>query len=117
MNLDRYNDIVNLSTEFKETTIVPYIPKITEIDIENGYITRFFIQKANDKDAVIYEIRKKSISKFSNNSFYIVTSLDWRIRGTEEEVKKSNSISVKLASNEIPKISLYLPNFLQFYQK
>lgn len=117
MNIDRYNEIVNLSTEFKQTKIVPFIPNISDEDIDRGYITRFFIQKSNDRDAVIYEIRKKSISKFSNNSFYIITSLDWRIRGTEEEVKKSNSISVQLASKEIPKISLYLPNLLQFHQK
>jgi len=117
MSIDRYKDIANLSNQFNQIKIVPYIPKVTDIDYQRGYIERFFVQKANDKDAVIYEIRKKSTNKLSQSSFYTITSLDWRIRGEVTEVKKSNSASIRIASQTIPKISLYLPNLLQFHQK
>ena len=54
---------------------------------------------------------------YKNNPFYIQTKLDWRISGEPTEVKKSNSVSLQLASNDIPKIALYLPNLLQFHKK
>jgi hypothetical protein len=40
--------------------------------------------------------------------------LDWRLTGTKEEIKKSNSASIRLASAKMPKIALYLPNLIQF---
>ena len=117
MDIDRYKSISKADTEFKEVSIVAYIPTPTELEYKMGYITRHFVQSANDKNAPIYEIRKKSISKFSNNSLYITTSLDWRIKGPVDEVKKSNSASIRIASQIIPKLSLYLPNLLQFHKK
>lgn len=117
MDIDRYKDIVNLQSEFNQISITTYIPSPIDEDYKRGYITRYFVQKANDKSSVIYEIRKKTISKFSSNSFYIVASLDWRIKGEPIDVKKSNSESVRIASATIPKLSLYLPNLLQFHKK
>jgi len=117
MNTDRYKEIVDLESEFNQINIVSYIPTPTEEDYKRGYLTRYFLQKSNDKNGIIYEIRKKSISKFSNNPFYIVTSLDWRIVGESSEVKKSNEASIRFASEEISKLSLYLPNLLQFHKK
>lgn len=117
MDIDRYKDIVNLESEFNQIKITTYIPTPIDEDYKRGYITRYFVQKANDKNSVIYEIRKNTISKFSNNSFYTIVSLDWKIKGDPIEVKKSNSISVRIASQTIPKIQLYLPNLLQFHKK
>jgi len=117
MDIDRYKEIATLKSEFNQINIISYIPTPTDMDYKRGYITRYFVQKSNDRDGIIYEIRKKSTSKFSNNSFYIVTSLDWRLTGELSEVKKSNSASIKLASEIIPKIYLYLPNLLQFHKK
>jgi hypothetical protein len=117
MSLDRYNKIVDLPKDFNQIKIVPYIPSPTDIDYKRGYIVRYFVQKANDTNSVIYEIRKKSIGKLSDNSFYKIVSLDWRLIGDREDVKKSNSSSVRIASQIIPKIQLYLPNLLQFHKK
>ena len=117
MNTDRYKEIVTLESEFNQINIVSYIPTPTDVDYKRGYITRYFLQKSNDKNGIIYEIRKKSTAKFSNNPFYIVASLDWRITGESSDVKKSNEASIRFASNEISKLSLYLPNLLQFHKK
>jgi hypothetical protein len=117
MNIDRYNQIADLDTDFNEISIVSFIPSPKEEDFKRGYITRYFLRKSNDSNGIIYEIRKKSSSKFLNNSFYLVVSLDWRIKGDPIDIKKSNSESIRIASKTIPNISLYLPNLLQFYQK
>jgi len=117
MSIDRYSEISDLGSEFNQKNIIAFIPNPEDIDYQRGYITRYFLQKSNDVNAVIYEIRKKSTSKFSDNSFYRVVSLDWRIKGDPIDVKKSNSESIRIASHTIPKIQLYLPNLLQFYKK
>ena len=63
-----------------------------------------------------------------SKAYYTTTLLKWRISGSLEEsydmggnlinksVKESNRISIKLASENIPNLKLYLPNLLQFYK-
>jgi len=114
MKIDRYKNIVKLPLEYRTVNIVTYLPAPTEFDYTKGYISRYFLQKANDFDSPIYEVKQRALSKYQFNSFYTVVSLDWRIVGTKEEIKKSNSASLKLASANLPKIALYLPNLIQF---
>ena len=116
MNLDRYNKIVKLPNSYDKTTIVTYLPVPNDFDYARGYIIRHFLQKANDFDSPIYEVKQRALSKYSTNSFYTVVSLDWRLTGTKEEIKQSNSASLRLASAKMPKIQLYLPNLLQFHK-
>jgi hypothetical protein len=117
MDLDRYNSIIKLKPEFNQVSIVSHLPEPTDNDYKKGYIVRYFVQKVNDTNAPIYEIKQKALSKLSPNSFYITVSLDWRLVGPSDEVKKSNSESIRIASQKIPKLQMYLPNLLQFYKK
>lgn len=117
MSIDRYREIIKLDSEFNQVNITTYIPSPKDEDYKRGYITRYFLQKSNDMSGVIYEIKKNTISKFSNNSFYTIADLDWRLVGDRDDVKKSNSESIRIASQIIPKLSLYLPNLLQFHKK
>ena len=84
------------------------------MDYKRGYIVRYFIQKANDNDAPIFEIKKQYVSKYRNNSFYRVAIIDWRVTGEHVDIKRSNSASVSLGCKDIPSLYLYLPNLLQF---
>ena len=117
MSKDRYGEIVDLKPEFNPVKIVSYIPTPIDVDYKRGYIIRYFLQKSNDRNGLIFEIKKESISKFSDNPFYKIVGLDWRLTGDRDEVKKSNSISIRIASEIIPKLQLYLPNLLQFHKK
>jgi len=117
MSIDRYNKINRNSGEFKLPSVNSFIPSPNNKNYQNGYIVRYFAQKANDKSSPIYEINRNSYTKISDSSYYVVISLDWRLTGSVEDVKKSNSESIRIASQTIPKISLYLPNLLQFYKK
>jgi hypothetical protein len=102
--------------EYKNVNIVTHLPKPTEFDYSQGYVIRYFLQKSNDINSPIYEVKQTALSKYSSNSFYSIVSLDWRLIGTNEEIKQSNSASLRLASAKLPKISLYLPNLLQFHK-
>ena len=114
---DTYDNIKKIPSGLERLKIVTYIPSPTKNDYSSGYITRFFIQKVNDINSPIYEVKSNFISRVENKVYYTLAVLDWRLTGTPDEIKKSNSMSIKLASKDIPKIGLYLPNLLQFYKK
>jgi hypothetical protein len=116
MNSDRYKNIVKLPLQYRQVTVVTTLPSPTDFDYKRGYITRYFLQKANDFNSPIYEVKQSAIMKYAGNPFYTVVSLDWRLVGTKEEIKNSNSASLRLASVKMPKIQLYLPNLLQFHK-
>lgn len=116
MNSDRYKSIIKLPLQYRQVKVVTHLPSPTDFDYKRGYMIRYFLQKANDIDSPIYEVKQSAMMKYANNPFYIVVSLDWRLVGTKEEIKQSNSSSIKLASNKMAKIALYLPNLLQFHK-
>jgi hypothetical protein len=97
--------------------ISTHIPTPNETDYKRGYMTRYFVQSANDPSSYIYEVDKDEYSLIVENSFYINVKLNWRLIGTVEEVRESNSKSVLFASKTIKSITLYLPNTLQFYKR
>jgi hypothetical protein len=105
----------NLNT-FVIPKIITYIPSPTDDDYKRGYITRYFIQKANDDSGYVYELNADSIYDFATTPFYIIQNLKWRLSGTADEVRESNFKSVKLASQKMKGLLLYLPNYLQFYK-
>jgi hypothetical protein len=111
----RYNKINNKNlANFKIPSIKSFLPNLTETDYSKGYIVRYFCQKANDKNAPITEISSDTYSQLYDNSFTIVTNLDWKISGTHEDIKEANLKSIKRASKDIASIHMYLPYLLQF---
>jgi len=115
-DLIRYS---NLSTfekgqDFKNLTIVAHIPTPDEIDYKRGYIERYFVQRANDTSGKITEINQAAYSKFVRTPFYTAVSLDWKIIGSDDEIKDCNFKSIKFVLKDMPKLQMYLPNLLQF---
>ena len=117
MDLDRYNKVANIGTTFKEKRISPHVPVLTDLDYDRGYVVRYFIQKANDTEARIIEVDYIGYKKFVGDAFYTAVSLDWKIKGTDEEIKECNFKSIKTVVDRIPLIQSYLPNLLQFKKK
>jgi len=101
----------------KIPNVSAFAPTPTDKDYNRGYLVRYFVQKSNDLNSIIYEIDLKQYTKLQSSDFHIVVSLDWRLVGEVDEIKKSNSASIRIASQKIPKLSLYLPNLLQFHKK
>jgi len=116
MNIDRYKQLLK-SSDYDEIKISSEIPSITKTQYKRGYIQRSFIQKSNDTSSNIFEVTNDDAGSYSQNPFYISVTLDWRLTGDPIDVRKSNKESLRIASKTIPKISLYLPNLLQFHKK
>jgi hypothetical protein len=116
VDLIRYSKLSKFEKEdsFKNLQIAAYIPVPTEVDYKRGYISRYFIQRANDMTGRITEINEIAFSKFVNTPFYTAITLDWKITGNDDEIKDCNFKSIKFVLKEMPKIQMYLPNLLQF---
>lgn len=115
--IDRYNEISERDDNFNPIRRKPFIPSPKEKDYKKGYIVRYFVHSVTNQATPIFEVNKQGYLKYSINSFYNTVELDWRLTGSPEDVKKSNLESLRIASQTIRKIQLYLPNLLQFYKK
>ena len=111
-----YNDLVKNKTFYSLDIPKTIVPSPKPGDYESSFIERYFIQKANDENSYVYEVSSDTYSDFNSTPFYKAQYLKWRLTGTPEEVKESNFKSVKLASQKIKGLLLYLPNYLQFYK-
>lgn len=95
-------------------TIRTHIPSPTYADFRRGYVVRYFIQRFNDDNAIIYEINENDYKNFLLDEFYNVVNIDWRLTGDIENIKSSNAKSVKLGSKKMKNLMFYLVNYLQF---
>jgi hypothetical protein len=124
--VDRYKQLVK--SPIREEIIKTHIPTPSDSDYSRGFIRRCFVQKTNDKGSPIFEISQSNIGKYKANPLYTAVELKWRISGptetkynnigniTDKSVSESNRIAIKLVSDLIPNLKLYLPNLLQFYK-
>jgi hypothetical protein len=117
LDINRYKKINQPDLVYNSVKIKTHIPTPAELDYKRGYITRYFVQKANDSESEIYEVDYIGFSKVIDNPFYSNVSINWRLIGTDEQIKDSNFKAIRLVTPTIKKIQLYLPNLLQFKQK
>ena len=123
-----YKDLVKNISDFNlqiPNTIVP-IP--TELDYDNGFIRRYFVQKTNDDNGFIFEVSNQIYDNYINSPFWKTTDLKWRIKGSkipiykqdgtleDTGVENSNKAAISLASTKLKNIGLYLPNLFQFHK-
>ena len=116
MYKDVAKNIENFTLQIPKTVI----PIPTEFDYDNGFLRRYFIQKTNDSNGFVFELR--------DNPFWKVADLKWRISGPKETVYNkvgelsdvgveiTNKQIINLTSKKIKNIGLYLPNLLQFHK-
>lgn len=113
---DRYDKVVKTSLRDRPKQVRAYIPKLVDSDYLRGYVYRYFVRSTNDSTSPIYEISSKEYSQLIRNPFFIGAKVRWRLTGNPNEVKESNRIGIRLASDKIKNLSLYLPNLLQFHK-
>lgn len=111
------------------TTPNSHIPRPKQEDYDRGYITRYFVQRVNDRHAPIFEVSASELSRMAQSVMYKTVSLRWRISGPidrvydsdgkviDKGVRESNKISTELNTGKMPNLKLYLPNTIQFYKK
>lgn len=126
--IERYNKLIGNANKFSNKKVFSFIPNPSEKDYKKGYIVRYFLQKTNDKGSPIFEVNLREFKRILKTKLYTGVDIRWRISGpldTEYDSKgniinkpvtESNRISIRLVSDKIPNLKLYLPNLLQFYK-
>lgn len=113
-NIDSYKKLIKKS--FNTKPIKTHVPTPSESDYQRGYINRFFCRKNNNLSAPILEVDSDVFFSTSSNPEYRTVSIRWRISGKPEDVRISNTSSIKIGTEIISNLKLYLPNLLQFYK-
>jgi len=123
-----YENLVKNISDFDLQLPKTIVPSPSELDYDNGFIRRYFIQKTNDSSGFVFEISHEIYQYYSDNPFWKVADLKWRITGPKETVYNkigelsdigvqiTNKQIINLTSKKIRNIGLYLPNLLQFHK-
>ena len=122
-----YKDVAKNIKTFEFTLPSTIVPAPVSDDYDVGFIYRYFLRKANDENAFIFEVSEETYNDYIKNRLWTGDVIKWRIAGpTNEKYKEtgelddrgviaSNRAAIGIASSNLKNISLYLPNLLQFH--
>jgi hypothetical protein len=124
MYTDLIKGKITYSLDFPKTIV----PSPQTLDYENGFIERYFAQRANDSNAFVFEINSEEYNSLLGNPYWSVGKMRWRLNGPIDAVYSSNGLlidvgvrssnlaSISIISQKIKNIDLYLINPLQFHK-
>lgn len=115
------------STRIDNTYPTAYIPVPVQEDYNNGFISRYFVQRRDVIHSPIIEVSSITVSKYASNVYFNTISLRWRISGNIEDeytqsgiltpsVISTNTQAILAAAKIMPSISSYLVNPKQFWK-
>jgi hypothetical protein len=130
-----FRDLSSKNAEYqqlKPTSLVfdkpnPTIVSITQQQINNKMVNRYFLKKVNETSIieVDQEQYQKWINKQIDSVVYLGISIPWTIAGEIEDtningtmikgVRTRNNLQIQYANSKLPGISDYLNNPLQYY--
>jgi len=114
-----------IKTEYNSIQV--YNPIITSNDIDQGFITRYFLKKINS--TVILEINKDQEADYNSKkidpNLYTLSTIKWVITGPinnevtgniiRESVASQNKKAVVNANLNMPGLSIKLRNYIELY--
>ena len=99
-----------------------YYPDVIQADYDKAFITRYFIQKINDKKNIT-EVDSVDFDSYNNmnkvgidSGIYSRMKLDWSISGNLEDVRKVNRKVLISKEREMPGIMDYLSDLDEFHK-
>lgn len=113
-------DVLTKTNVKNYTTPQQYYPRPSKNDYDQGYVTRYFIRRANNVDDRIVEIDVKQwnlIGSRIDPFLYLKTSLPWKLTGNQADVEQTNFKVVQKYNTELPGLQKYLRNYLELYEK
>lgn len=121
----QYKRIKTVQTKFESPSV--RIPIITNSDRSNGYVTRYFLYKSNQKQLVEIDLPQytKSQSKLIDTNVYYAFKLIWWISGSTEDVYSNgvltkgvvtkNIEALRQLETNVPEIFTFFTNLLEYY--
>jgi hypothetical protein len=106
---------------FNHTEVNVFYPVPSQSDYDRGFITRYFVEKINEK--IIYEIKPYDFGKLNpqnnpgiNGVMWDKFDLKWVISGPIESVKKSNQRQINLLARVHKPLTNYLGDLDEFHE-
>ena len=97
----------------REVYLKPYQLTMTKKKRDKGSVIRYFAQSVIDNKKSIIEIKKQDFEKETN--FYKKISLNWKLDGTEEQIKMINEEELNKAEKKLDGMLNHLSP-LEFYE-
>jgi hypothetical protein len=97
-----------------------YYPIPSVQDYNQGYVTRYFLRKSNNRYDNIIEIDKAQANLVGSSIdpfLYLKIELPWKLTGIESDVESANRKIVRKYNEEMPGLQDYLRNYLELYKK
>ncbi len=102
-----------------------YRPKITQREISQGYVTRYFVQNISISKNIV-EINKTQYEQFRRNPYYRAIQFDWIITGNAYDIispngkvvtgaATQNSVTTEWYNQSISGLRRHLQNPLEFF--
>ena len=105
-DFDLYEQYTFIKSTNRETYPSNITPDITDKDYTKGFVIRYFVKKANDINAQVFEISKSDFNK--NLTLYDKIKLKWVILGIKEDVIRQNMITMKIKERKYKGINKIL---------
>jgi hypothetical protein len=103
---------------------VPYKPEITQSDVRDGFMHRYFVRRVNDINNIV-EIDKSQYTAFKKNPLYVVADVRWRIIGRANTLISNGvknegvrDINIRTVSNEdltFGGLTKYIADYTEFW--
>lgn len=68
-------------------------PIVTQSDVAQGFIQRYFVRAANDQTFVV-EIDKKQFELLKHNPRFITATIKWKIIGKQQNEYRKDNVTV-----------------------
>ncbi len=99
-------------------------PKITQVDIRSGFVTRYFVRHISTK--LITEVDKKQYEAFTTNVLYELVYFPWVITGFANDTlssdgaviygtKHKNTVTTQFYDKKLPGLTRLLKNPLEYF--
>jgi hypothetical protein len=108
-----------------DETPTPMPPVITQSDVREGFVIRYFIHQVTD-NTFILEIDKYQYEHFKENPRFAVTKIKWKIVGKKETIALNNNVNIH-GVEDLNKIAVanvdltfrglrnYITNYLEYW--
>lgn len=82
-------------TDFEQLEILPepYKPIVTINNVTDGFVDRYFVRVANDKNYIV-EINESNYGVLKKHPRYVTTQIIWKIVGKKETVIKPSGVRI-----------------------
>jgi hypothetical protein len=111
--------------EFLEPIPQQISPIVTQKDVTNKYMIRYFVRQVNDQLYVV-EVNKQQYESFKTNPRFITVKIKWKIIGKKETtvlssgakiygVDDQNRIEVETADLTFGGLRSYITSYLEYW--